>query len=45
MAEASVVNLAFIVTFGLILWYAARQHFRFRRLRSELDQTLDQTRD
>lgn len=45
MSEAAVVNLAFIVTFGLILWYAARQHFRYRWLSRQLDGTVDQTLD
>jgi hypothetical protein len=29
------------VTFGTILWYAARMHLRHRRLTRELDQTRD----
>ena len=41
MGEAAVVNLAFVVTFGIILWYAVRLHFRHRRLIRELDQTRD----
>ena len=41
MGEASVVNLAFAVTFGIILWYATRMHFRHRRLTRELDQNRD----
>jgi len=38
MGEAAVVNLAFIVTFGAIVWYAARLLFRYRWLTRELDQ-------
>jgi CcmD family protein len=38
MGEAAVVNLAFAMTFGIIVWYAARLHFRHRRLSRELDQ-------
>jgi hypothetical protein len=41
MGEAAVVNLAFVVTFGIILWYATRLHFRQRRLTRELDQNRD----
>jgi hypothetical protein len=41
MGEAAVVNSAFIVTFGIILWYAARLHVRFRRLTRQLDQNRD----
>ena len=41
MDEAAVVNVAFLVTFGTILWYAARMHLRHRRLTRELDQTRD----
>ena len=41
MAEAAVVNVAFMVTFGIILWYAAWLHLRHRRLTRELDQTRD----
>ena len=41
MGEAAVVDLAFVTTFGLILWYAARLHLRHRRLARELDQTPD----
>lgn len=41
MGEAAVVNLAFVVTFGIILWYATRMHFRHRRLTRELNQTTD----
>ena len=41
MAEAAVVNVAFIVTFGIILWYAMRMHLRHRRLSRELDQSRD----
>ncbi len=41
MGEAAVVNLAFLVTFGIILWYAARLHLRYRRLTRELDQHRD----
>ena len=41
MGEAAVVNLAFVVTFGIILWYAGRIHLRHRRLVRELDQTRD----
>ena len=41
MGEAAVVNLAFIVTFGIILWYAGRLHLRQRRLTRELDQNRD----
>ena len=41
MGEAAVVNLAFIVTFGIILWYAARLQLRQRRLARELDQNRD----
>ena len=41
MGEAAVVNLAFIVTFGIILWYATRLHLRYRRLTRELDQNRD----
>ena len=41
MGEAVVVNVAFTVTFGIILWYAARLHLRYRRLTRELDQSQD----
>lgn len=41
MGEAAVVNVAFILTFGIILWYAARTHLRHRRLTRELDHTRD----
>jgi CcmD family protein len=41
MGEAAVVNLAFIVTFGIIFWYGARLHLRHRRLTRELDQHRD----
>jgi hypothetical protein len=41
MGEAAVVNLAFVVTFGIILWYAAGLHLRHRRLTRELDQNRD----
>jgi hypothetical protein len=32
MSETAVVTLAYAVTYGLIVWYAARLHFRHRRL-------------
>ena len=41
MGEAAVVNLAFLATYGLIIWYAARLHFRHRRLSRDLDQPGD----
>ena len=41
MGEAAVVNVAFIVTFGIILWYATRMHLRHRRLTRELGQSQD----
>ena len=41
MGEATVVNVAFIVTFAIILWYAARLHLRHRRLTREMDQNPD----
>ena len=41
MGEAAVVNSAFIVTFGIVFWYAARLHLRFRRLTRQLNQNRD----
>ena len=41
MGEAAVVNLAFVVTFGILLWYATRLLLRQRRLTRELDQNRD----
>jgi hypothetical protein len=38
MGEATVVNLAFGVTFGMIAWYAGRLHMRYRRIIRRLDQ-------
>jgi len=32
MGEDAVVTAAYAVTYGLVLWYAARLHFRHRRL-------------
>lgn len=32
MSETAVVVVAYTVTYGLIVWYAARLHFRYRRL-------------
>lgn len=34
MPEAAVVGLAYVVTYGLILWYAGRLFWRLRRLRN-----------
>ena len=41
MGEAAVVNLAFLVTFGILGWYAARLQLRYRRLTRELNQNRD----
>jgi hypothetical protein len=32
MSEDAVVTLAYSVTYGIVLWYAVRLHFRHRRL-------------
>ncbi len=32
MPENVVVTTAYVVTYGLILWYGARLHLRYRRL-------------
>jgi hypothetical protein len=32
ISEDAVVALAYGVTYGLIIWYALRLHFRYRRL-------------
>jgi membrane protein CcdC involved in cytochrome C biogenesis len=36
MDEATVVNLAYVLTYGLIIWYAARLYFREHRLTRQL---------
>lgn len=41
MGETAVVNLAFLVTFGIIAWYTVRLQLRYRRLTRELNQTRD----
>lgn len=41
MDEAAVVNLAFLSTFGIIAWYAARLQLRYRRLTREFTQNQD----
>jgi hypothetical protein len=41
MGEAAVVNLAFLSTFGIIIWYATRLQLRYRRLTRELNQNRD----
>jgi hypothetical protein len=33
MPESAVVGLAYVVTYGLVLWYAGRLYRRARRLR------------
>ena len=41
MGEAAVVNLAFLSTFAIIIWYATRLQLRYRRLTRELNQNRD----